>query len=178
MSSWASRKEGAKCLTFRSSGTFFRRAASRRPLTFNVRSMRLLSKIAFALLGLLFTVLAVHSHFPEALPLNGDREVALLFVSGALATMGFLCSKGDPLPYLINQIWCLVCAFSVIAIIDFSLRLGHIKGGLFSLWPLHVFTVYGGWVIATNEVIEQEHVRRLWVVGVVAFFLSPMFNYG
>lgn len=104
--------------------------------------------------------------------------MALMFISGVLATLGFLLAKGGPLPYFINKIWFAVCVFSVVAIIDFSLRLGNIKGGMFTLWPLHVFTAYGGWLIATHGAVEQEHVRRLWVVGVVAFFLSPLFNYG
>lgn len=140
--------------------------------------MRPLSKIFIVVFGLLVVLLGVHSYAPDLLSLDKDKEVALMLASSILITMAFLFSKADPLPYSINKIWCLSCAFTVFAIIDFSLRLGNLKAGLLSLWPLHVFTVYGGWVIVKNEVIEQEHVRRMWVVAVVMFALSPMFNYG
>jgi hypothetical protein len=140
--------------------------------------MRRISKAAYVLAGLLFVVLLVHAYLPGMLGIAKSGEKALLFFSAASLTLGFLLSRNDPLPYAINEIWFVVCVYTVIAFVDTLLGLGHIEGGLFSLWPLHVFTLYGAWLIATHDEIEPEHVRRLWVVAIAMLMLSPLFNYG
>ena len=135
-------------------------------------------KILLGLAVLAFCVLAVHAHFPQSLSLNEDLEMALIVAVAILVPLGLLLWKDDPLPYLISKMWFAVCGFTVLTVLDWGLGLGRIQYGLVTVFPLHLFTAYGAWMIATTEPIEQEHVRRLWVAFGVALVLSPLFNYG
>ena len=140
--------------------------------------MRLFPKLVLAFSAVLFFVLAVHAYAPAVLPLDGETERPLLWIAAGAVTLGFLLYKKDPLPYFINKAWFCVCIFTVATLFDVVLELGHMQGGFITFLPLHLFTLYGAWMIVERESIEQEHVRRLWVVAVVAFLLSPLFNYG
>jgi hypothetical protein len=140
--------------------------------------MRSWPKLLFGVAAAAFFALLVRAHFPHILRLGENAEFVLMFLVAFLVPLGFLLLKEGPLSRVIDRIWFVACGFTVMTVLDWALGLGQVKYGLVSVFPIHLFTAYGAWVIATADPIEPAHVRRLWVAAVVALALSPLFNYG